>query len=328
MTENTLVVVTGGTGYLAGHTILRLLRDGYRVRTTVRSLDRAAQVRAAVGSDELEVVAADLSADDGWAAALKGADYVLHLASPFPAEAPANDDEVIRPAREGTLRVLAAAREAGVRRVVLTSSFAAVGYSATPRESYTEDDWTDPADPNTAYIRSKPIAERAAWDHVRENGGPELTVINPTGIFGPVLDGHLSSSVRLVKAMLTGAMPTVTPTYFGVVDVRDTADLHVLAMTHPAAAGQRFLATSGKSVSFLQIARMLGDRITQLPAELTAEQVREGARTNPALREAARRLGWIPVIDTTKARTVLGWSPRTVEETIVDTADSLLALAD
>ncbi|KAA9157091.1 aldehyde reductase [Amycolatopsis acidicola] len=311
MNGNTLVVVTGGTGHLGGHTIVRLLRDGYRVRTTVRSLERDAQVRAAVatgGADPagLEVVAADLSADDGWAAALEGADYVLHLASPFPAEAPENDDDVIRPAVEGTLRVLTAAREAKVRRVVMTSSFAAVGYSAEPREVYTEADWTDPADPNEAYIRSKAIAERAAWDHVRENGGPELTVINPTGIFGPVLDGHLSSSVRLVQGLLTGAMPVVPRRYFGVVDVRDVADLHVLAMTEPAAAGRRFLAVAGKSISLLELAQLLGERIAKLPEESPAEQPR------------------IPVIDNTKARTVLGWMPRAVETTIADTADSLL----
>lgn len=315
--DDTLVLVTGGTGYLGGHTIARLLADGHCVRTTVRDLGRAAEV----GPGDIEVVAADLGADAGWAEAVAGVDYVLHVASPFPPASPADDDEVIRPARDGAVRVLAAAREAGVRRVVLTSSFAAVGYSAAPREEYTEADWTDIADPNSAYVRSKVIAERAAWEQVRTAGGPELAVINPAGIFGPVLGGRPSSSVALVQALLTGAMPVVPPLYFGVADVRDVADLHVRAMTHPRAAGERFLAAAGRSISFLEMARMLG----VAAEELTPDQVRAAAETDPAMREAAGRLGRVPVIRTEKARSVLGWRSRPVEETVADTARSLLA---
>lgn len=327
--DRALVLVTGGTGYLAGHTLARLLADGHRVRTTVRDLDRAAEVRALAGPGDLEVVATDLGADAGWAEATAGVGYVLHLASPFPPAAPDNDDEVIGPARDGAVRVLAAAREAGVRRVVLTSSFAAVGYSATPREEYTEADWTDLADPNSAYVRSKVIAERAAWEQVRAAGGPELAVINPAGIFGPVLGGRLSSSVSLVRAMLDGAMPVVPPLYFGVADVRDVADLHVRAMTHPRAAGERFLAAAGESISFLGLARILAESGHAVTAtEMTAEQVRAAAETDPALREAAARLGRVPVIRTTKARTVLGWRPRPVGETVADTARSLLAATE
>ncbi|MFJ7217908.1 NAD-dependent epimerase/dehydratase family protein [Amycolatopsis sp. NPDC098790] len=322
MTDNrSLVLVTGGTGYLGGHTVLRLLADGHRVRTTVRDPGRA----AAVVPDDVEVVAADLGADDGWAEATEGVDYVLHVASPFPPAAPEDDDEVIRPARDGAVRVLAAAREAGVRRVVLTSSFAAVGYGAVPRDEYTEADWTDPADPNSAYVRSKVIAERAAWEQAA--GGPELTVVNPAGIFGPVLGGRVSSSVALVRGMLDGTMPVVPPLYFGVVDVRDAADLHVRAMTHPRAAGERFLAAAGEAISFLGMARILaasGYDVTT--TELTAEQVRAAAETDPAMREAAARLGRVPVIRTDKARSVLGWRSRPVEETVADTARSLSAV--
>ena len=324
--NDTLVLVTGGTGHLGGHTIARLLADGHRVRTTVRDPGCAAEVRAIAGPGELEVVAADLGADAGWAEAAEGVDYVLHVASPFPPASPEDDDEVIRPARDGAVRVLAAAREAGVRRVVLTSSFAAVGYSATPRAEYTEADWTDPADPNSAYVRSKVIAERAAWEQVRSAGGPELAVINPAGIFGPVLGGRPSSSVALVRAMLDGELPVVPPLSFGVADVRDVADLHVRAMTHPRAAGERFLAASGKSISFLEMARILAETVGGLPPrELTAEEVRAAAETDPAMREAAGRLGRVPVIRTDKARTVLGWRSRPVEETVADTAHSLLA---
>ncbi|WP_370964162.1 SDR family oxidoreductase [Amycolatopsis sp. cg9] len=327
--NRSVVLVTGGTGYLGGHAVARLLADGHRVRTTVRDPGRAAEVRAAVGPGDLEVVAADLGADAGWAEAAEGVDAVLHVASPFPPGSPETDDEVIRPARDGAVRVLAAAREAGVRRVVLTSSFAAVGYGATPREEYTEADWTDPADPNSAYVRSKVIAERAAWEQVRSAGGPELAVINPAGIFGPVLGGRLSSSVALVRAMLDGAVPVVPPLHFGVADVRDVADLHVRAMTHPRAAGERFLAAAGKSISFLGMARILAETVggDGLPTgELTAEQVRAAAETDPAMREALGRLGRVPVIRTDKARSVLGWRTRPVEETLADTARSLLAV--
>ena len=332
------VLVTGGTGFLGGHTVARLLADGQRVRTTVRDLGRADEVRAAVAAagipaqaaqERLEVVAADLANDEGWPEAVAGCEYVLHVASPFYTVDPDRADELIGPARDGSLRVLRAARAAGVRRVVLTSSFAAVGYSLKPGDTYDESDWTDPNDSESPYIRSKAIAEAAAWDFVRREGGPELTVINPTGIFGPVLSPRLSSSVALVKAMLDGTSTPMPRLYFGVVDVRDVADLHVRAMTHPKAAGERFLASSGVAISYRQaseiIAEHFGSRVGGLPIrELTDDEVREAARTVPALRDAVARLGRIPVIKTDKAREVFGWAPRGVAETILDTARSLL----
>ncbi|GAA4669090.1 aldehyde reductase [Amycolatopsis dongchuanensis] len=318
------VLVTGGSGYLGAHVVARLLRDGYAVRTTVRSPERAAEVREAVAEDgDLEFVAAELGSDEGWAEAVAGCAYVLHVASPFPAVPPERDEDVIVPARDGALRVLRAARDAGVRRVVLTSSFAAVGYGRKAGNTYDETDWTDPAADNSAYIRSKAIAERAAWDFARE-GGPELTVINPTGIFGPLLVPRVSASPGHVKAMLDGDLPVAPPYWFGVVDVRDVADLHVRAMTEPAAAGERFLASGERAVSFLEIARVLarrlGERAARVPTrELTLEEV----RANPALKDVELQYGRVPVISTAKARKVFGWQPRDVETTIVDTAESL-----
>ena len=336
-TADTTVLVTGGSGYLGGHTLVRLLSEGYRVRTTVRSQERGADVTSMLEeaglapAGRLDVIVADLASDNGWVEATQGIDYVLHVASPFPAVISDNDDDVIVPARDGTLRVLRAARDAGVKRVVMTSSFAAIGYSRKPGDSYTEEDWTDPADDNTAYIRSKVVAERAAWDFIDAEGGSlQLSVINPTGIFGPLLDDHLSSSIGLVKSMLDGAMPAVPRVFFGVADVRDVADMHVLAMTDPAAAGERFIATGNSLRSFFDIAltlrEHLGEDGKRLPTiELTDHQMLEMAKTSPALNEAVTQLGRHLVISNNKAKMILGWSPRTTERTIIDTADSLMS---
>jgi len=337
MGEKSLVLVTGAAGYVGSHAVSQLLGRGYPVRVALRSRARAQELSETVALQGLdprliEIVTADLTADDGWPEAVSGAADVLHIASPFPAEAPANDDEIIIPAREGTLRVLRHARDAGCRRVVMTSSFAAVGYSAKADEHWTEDDWTDPADDNTAYIRSKAIAERAAWDFIDTQGGDlELTTLVPVGIFGPTLGTHLSTSVKFIQSMLTGALDRVAPQYFGVVDVRDVATAHIQALTASGAAGERILlAADGPAVSFLEIARMLreglGAAASKVPtSEYSEAEVRELAQTVPALREALSRLGLRPQINNAKAKAVLDWEPRPISETILDTAQSLIA---
>ncbi|MET9111034.1 NAD-dependent epimerase/dehydratase family protein [Streptomyces zhihengii] len=332
------VLVTGATGYLGGQTVSHLLGAGVRVRAAVREENRSGEVLEALrraGVDpagRLEFVEASLDDDRGWAEAADGVAHVLHLASPFPHTPPETEDELIRPARDGALRVIAAARAAGVPRVVMTSSFAAVGYTAKPGNRYSEADWTDPETEGLpAYHKSKVLAERAAWDFVRAEGGVELAVVNPTGIFGPMLGDRPSASVGLVRAMLSGQMPVVPVMYFGVVDVRDVVDLHVRAMLSPEAAGERFLGVSGPAVSLFDVAGILRDHFPAaadvLPGtELTIEEVEEAAMTQPAFREAAALKGRIPVISNEKARSVLGWRPRNVTRTVVDTADSLIGL--
>ncbi|MFF9458375.1 NAD-dependent epimerase/dehydratase family protein [Streptomyces flaveolus] len=336
--ERGTVLVTGGTGFVGGHSVARLVSEGYRTRVTVRDSGQQDGVRAALRqagvdpADRLEFAVADLGADRGWAEAMDGVDHVLHHASPFPLTPPETEDELVRPARDGALRVLSAAHRTGVPRVVMTSSYAAVGYTVKSGDHYTEEDWTDPDTVGLpAYHKSKVLAERAAWDHVRTHGGVELTVVNPTGVFGPQLTDRPSGSAGLIRLMLTGGMPVVPLMYFGVVDVRDVVDLHLRAMLHPEAPGERFIAVGGPSTSFLGMARILREHFPAaagvLPsAELTIKQVREAARSDPALREAAILDGRIPVISNDKARSVLGWNPRGVEETIVATAESQIRL--
>ena len=311
------VLVTGGSGYLGTQLTAALLRDGRQVRVTVRSLDREGDVRAAVrrgdaDDSRLEVVAAAaLTADEGWADAAAGCAEVHHTASPMIQSDDPN--EVIVPARDGTLRVLRAARDAGARRVVLTSSFAAVGYSPKPGAEYTEADWTDPGTPGLpAYPLSKVVAERTAWDFIeREGGGTELVVVNPTFILGPALTAQARSSLQLVKAMLDGAMPVVRRQRFGVADVRDVADLHIRAMAAPEAAGKRYLALAdGPTISFLQLAGILRERLGPLAKRVPTE---EAPGPEPA------RL----IIHNDRAKQELGWRPRPAETTIVETAESL-----
>jgi nucleoside-diphosphate-sugar epimerase len=310
------VLVTGGSGYLGTWLIAALLRDGHQVRTTVRSLASEDEVRAAVrrgAADDrgLEVVTAELTADAGWAAAAAGCAEVHHVASPMIQSD--DPDAVLVPARDGTLRVLRAARDAGARRVVLTSSFAAVGYSPKPGAEYTEADWTDPGTPGLpAYPRSKAVAERAAWDFIaQEGGGTELVTVNPTFILGPALTATARSSLQLVKAMLDGTMPVVRRQRFGVADVRDVADLHLRAMAAPQAAGRRYLALAdGPTISFLQLAAILRDRLGPLAERVPVQE--EPGPEPPRL-----------IIHNDRARQELGWRPRPAEATIVETAESL-----
>ena len=312
------VLVTGGSGYLGTQLIAALLRDGRQVRATVRSLESEGDVRVAVRRGDaddrwLEVVVADLTSDECWSAAAAGCEEVHHVASPIPAAQPDDPDELIVPAREGTLRALRAARDAGARRVVVTSSFAAVGYSPKPDAEYTEADWTDPDTPGLApYPRSKAIAERAAWDFIeREGDETELVVVNPTFILGPTLTTQARSSLQLTKAMLNGTMPVLRRQRFGVADVRDVADLHLRAMATPEAAGKRFLALAdGPTISFLEMAQILRERLGPL-AERVPTQEAPGPEP-PRL-----------IIHNDRAKQQLGWRPRPAGTTIVETAESL-----
>jgi nucleoside-diphosphate-sugar epimerase len=331
------VLVTGGSGFVGSHCIVQLLAAGHQVRTTVRSLAREGDVRAmlkaggAEPGDRLSFVAADLMQDAGWPAAVAGCEYVLHVASPLPAGVPKHEDELILPAREGALRVLRAAQDAGVKRVVLTSSFAAIGYGHPPTTvPFDETMWTDASVAGvTPYAKSKTLAERAAWDFVAgRSGGVELAVVNPVAVLGPILGPDYSTSILMIKRMLDGGMPGCPRLYFGVVDVRDVADLHIRAMTDPAANGERFICVAGEFMSVLDMAGVLKRRMGAVAGRAPTRQlpnwlVRLAALRTPELRAFLPELGKVKNGSNAKARGLLGWAPRPSEEAIVATAESL-----
>ena len=331
------VLVTGGTGFLAGWCIAQLLARGDEVRTTVRDLNREHAVRetvSAAGIDagsRLQVFAADLMSDAGWAEAVAGCRYVLHVASPFPPEQPKDPQELIVPARDGAVRVLGAALDGGVERVVLTSSIAAVrGSRASSATSpYTEGDWTDGNDlRRTPYVRSKTLAELAAWDLVNEAGATErLATINPGAIIGPTLNQHHSYSLQAIERLLSG-MPAAPRIGFTFVDVRDVADLHLRAMTDPSARGERFIATDQWlwTADVAAILReRLGDAASKVPTRVAPDfLVRLMARFDGSIRSIVGDLGKQSWVSSDKARTTLGWTTRPVESSIEDTARSLL----
>ena len=323
------ILVTGASGYLGTQVVAVLLHGAANngaqsVRAQVRSAAREQELRDSVrrsGAFDtgLTAVTADLLSDEGWKEAMTDVDEVYHVASPIPAAQPKDPDELVVPAREGTLRVLRAARDAGVRRVVLTSSFAAIGYTPKTTGEFTEADWTDPDMPGLApYPKSKTVAERAAWDFmIREGGGTELTVVNPAFILGPPLTAETGSSMHLIKAMFSGQMAVAPRHRFGIVDVRDAADAHLRAMAIPGAAGKRYIAVSDTPpMTYLELADLLRSRFGDLAAKAPAEQA-EGDGELPPM-----------IIHNDRAKTELGWRPRPVEDTIVDTVENLRARGD
>ncbi|MEU8607217.1 aldehyde reductase [Actinoplanes sp. NPDC048791] len=334
------VLVTGGSGYLGSWCTLALLTAGFSVRTTVRDLAREPQVRAQLliggvdAGESLRVVRADLQDDAGWREAVAGCEAVLHVASPTLTRVPRTDDEMVRPAIDGTLRVLRAARKAGVRRVVMTSAIGAIAYGHAPRDTpFTEQDWTNVDADIAPYQRSKTLAERAAWDFVAGEGrGLELSTVNPTGVLGPVLSADYSPSLIAIARMLDGSMPALLPFATGYVDVRDVAALHLLAMTEPAAAGERFIATAGPSLWLRDVAAVLRDRLGERAAKVPTREMplwaaRALSRVNPQVRSLRAALGRDLDATAERAERLLGWKPRPIEDTIAETGESLLALA-
>jgi nucleoside-diphosphate-sugar epimerase len=338
--KNDSVLVTGGSGFVAIHCIDQLLRAGYQVRTTVRSLKREADVRAMLKTagtprqETLTFFEADLMQDKGWPEAIAGCRFVLHLASPFPASVPKQEDDLIIPAREGALRVLRAARDAGVQRVVQTSSFAAIGYGHKPQAApLDETTWTNVDGAGvSAYAKSKTLAERAAWDFIaREGGHLELSVVNPVGIFGPTFGPDYSTSILIVQKLLDGEVPACPRISFGAVDVRDVAEMHLRAMTNPAANGERFLATAGEFISLLDVGAILKKNMGSVARRVPTREmpdwiVRFLALFIADMKAISPELGVKKNASNEKAERILGWTPRSNEEAITASGTSLAQL--
>lgn len=332
---NKKVLVTGGTGFLGMHIILQLLQRGYEVRTTIRSINSKSQVTETLISnginalENLEFVEADLSKDEHWDAAVKGCDYVLSVASPF--MSPKDENEVIRPAVEGIMRILKAARNADVQRVVMTGNFGAVGFSNKNRNHVTtEADWTDPNEKGlSSYEKSKLLAERAAWDFIkREGGNLEFATINPVAILGPSLSAHVTGSFRLLELVLSGNPIPNLP--LNIVDVRDVADLHIRAMTNPAANGQRFIASADGQISAREIATLLKNKAPDVAKRISSIIIpgwvlNLAALFNEQAREAALFLSINHNVSNAKAKEILGWKPiASNEEAILAAVNSLI----
>ncbi len=333
------ILLTGASGFIAMHTTVHLLRQGYRVRGTLRSLAKEAQLREVIArhvdpGDRLEFAVADLDQDNGWAEAAAGCDFVLHLASPFPTGEPADPEELIRPAVDGTLRVLRAALVAGVRRVVFLSSTAAVSIGHFHQiQRFDESHWSNLAAPIGAYSKSKTLAEQAAWDFVQspENGGRlELVSLNPPYVYGPPLDDHAFTSGDAVLAYLRGAYPGAPHIKLAFVDVRDLAAMFEAALLTPAAAGQRFLCT-GETPWLAGITailhRQFASRGYRVPTrELPNWLVKLVARFDKRVRGTVPYLDWDYTYDSSRARAVLGWNPRPPEDTLRDMGEAMIKL--
>lgn len=333
------VLVTGGTGAVGVHCILQLLQKGYSVKTTLRSMNKKNEVIEMLKTGgitsfvNLKFIETDLTKDDNWDEAVKGCKYVLHIASPTHSDLPKDENEMIRPAVDGILRVLKAARNAGVKRVVMTSSFGAVGFSnKDPNIETTEADWTDPNEKGLSpYEKSKVLAERAAWDFIKKEGGSlELAAINPVAIFGPSLGPGKSPSLGILKFLLDGSMKAVPNIPLNIIDIRDVADLHICAMTNPNAKGQRFIASADGKMSMPEIALLLKNKMPDVAKKVSIKTLPNwvlyfAALFNQQAKQATSLLKINRNVSNAKAKKVLGWTPiANNEEAILASMKSMI----
>lgn len=332
------VLVTGGSGFVGLHTLAQLLNRHYKVKATIRNVAKQSEVTGALQTagvpslHDLSFVQADLSDDANWAEAVNGCRYVLHIASPISNHTPADESEMIRPAVDGALRVLKAARNAGVKRVVFLSSYGAVGYTNKGTGIVTESDWTNPQDKNLpAYPKSKTLAELAAWEYIRgDGGGLELSVVNPVAILGPSLGAHVSPSFDLLRMLLDGQMRAIPEIVVNVVDVRDVSDLLIRAMLTPEANAERFICSTDGKISLPEIAALLRkerpDLSHKVPTWIAPSLViRIAGLFNSRARLAASLLGMNRNVSIAKATRLLGWTPTfSTEQAILASVQSML----
>ena len=327
------VLVTGGTGFIGLHCLQQLLDKGYKVRTTIRSESRKQEVLEAMkkhssNCENLEFYIADLLKDDGWKEAVEGSKYVLHVASPFFLGEPENEDVFIKPAVEGTLRVLKACADAEVQKVVLTSSFAAVGYGH-PREKqvYTEEDWSSVDGEISAYAKSKTLAEKAAWEFVEnleESKKFDLTVINPVAVTGPMLTSDIGSSNDFLLKLISGSMPACPKIHMGYIDVRDVAKAHIFSMTEEKTNGERIIVSENE-MFFAEVGKTLNDAgFKKSPTkELPNFLVKIMSFFVGELKTLLSALDRKGDIDKTKAERFFNWEYISTEKSVTETAQQL-----
>ncbi|MDJ1466884.1 aldehyde reductase [Cytophagaceae bacterium DM2B3-1] len=339
MENKETVLVTGGTGFVGMHIILQLLQKGYHVKTTLRNLTTKEQLIGALKShgitsfDQLSFIEAELTRDDNWEVAMKGCTHVLSVASPVFFNVPKDENEAIRPAVEGILRILKFAKKEGVKRVVMTSNFGAVGFSQTDKSRQTiEADWTDTNVRGlSVYEKSKTLAERAAWNFMDRDGGTlEFATINPVAILGPSLNAHISGSFHLLQHLLDGSMKAIPNIPLNVVDVRDVADLHIRAMTNPKANGQRFIATADGQISIPEIAAFLKKKMPDIAKNVSTKKLPDWilyftSLFNVRAKEATMLLQVNRNVSNQKAKKILDWTPiATQEQTILASLESMV----
>ncbi|MDC8099763.1 SDR family oxidoreductase [Chryseobacterium rhizosphaerae] len=336
MKNKETVLVTGGSGFIACYCMITLLNNGYKVKATLRSLKKSELVKKMLQEggihsfEDLSFAEADLLDEKSWERAAEGCQYVIHTASPTPHTDAETEDDFVTPAKNGLLFVMRAAKKAGVKRVVLTSAFGAVSYGTIKNTPYTEEDWTIINDTVFPYQRSKTISEKAAWDFIKNEGnGMELSVVNPTTVMGPVLSEDYAHSIQIIRQMLNGKMQGCPKLITGYVDVRDVADLHYKALTMAEANGQRFIAVGGEALSMLEVAQVLRKNLGKVADKTPTKElpnwvIRLLAVFNPKIKMIVPHLGLVKRASSEKAKTLLGWKPRSAEEAILATAESLI----
>ncbi len=339
MENKEIVLVTGGTGFVGMRIILQLLEKGYKVRTTIRSAKSIEKIKKTLSAngitsfDNLSFVETELTKDDNWEVAMKDCKYVLSVASPVFFEKPKNEDEAIRPALDGILRILKFAKKSGVKRVVMTSNFGAVGFTQRDKSRETiESDWTNTnANGLSLYEKSKTLAEKMAWDFIKNNGGDlEFATINPVAILGPSLDAHISGSFILLEMLLLGKLKAIPSLPLNIVDVRDVADLHIRVMENPNANGQRFIATANGQISLLEMAELIRNKRPEVAQKIAKKKLPDwvlkiAAVFNEQAKESLFMSKMNRNVSNNKARQVLGWKPiAPMEETILESVDSMI----
>lgn len=335
---NNNVLVTGGNGFLGLHIIAQLLQQNYHVTTTLRNLSKKQDVIDTLTNneidnlDQLDFVEADLAQDKGWQGAMTNIDYVLSVASPLFDSNASNLDQVFNNAKDGVLRILKAAYNAQVKRVVMTANFGAVGFSNLDRNSITtEDDWTNPDQPGLSpYEKSKLLAEKAAWDFINQSDGHmEFATVNPVAILGAPLNDHISGSFEIVKNIVDGSMTRIPNIELNVVDVRDVATIHIKTMITPAANGQRFIASEDGKISMKEIASLVRAKRPQLASKITTKSMPDwilsvGAPFNSEAKEGKLLHDMSRNVSNDKAKKILGWQPiSNNEDTVLATVDTI-----